>query len=75
MAFKATISDVRPGNCVSAMRAPSGIPIAAASSVAVTVTASDSFTIANSAGSPVRISSKALKPSKCQNLISAGDGD
>ena len=46
----------RPGNFVSAMQAPSGMPISAASTTADRLTTSDSRTMANSAGSPLSTS-------------------
>ena len=54
IALSATMTPSRPGNRVSAMTAPSGTPMRAASSTALMLTMSDSLTMANRPGSPVR---------------------
>src|ERR1044072_3978922 len=53
MAFTVTITAPRPGKGVRAIRAPSGMPSRAAQATALRLTASDSRTMASSAGSPV----------------------
>jgi tungstate transport system ATP-binding protein len=53
MAFTVTITAPRPGKRVRAIRAPSGMPSRAAQATALRLTASDSRTMASSAGSPV----------------------
>ncbi len=55
-AFSTTITASRPRKRVSAISAPNGTPISAANIAAERLTASDSRTIAYSAGSPLRTS-------------------
>ncbi len=52
-ALSTTIRGSRPRNRVSAIDAPSGTPISAATNVALRLTISDSQTTENNAGSPV----------------------
>src|SRR5260370_34480924 len=55
-----TTTPNRPGKRVSASSAPRGMPARAASATADKLTTSESLTIANSVGSPFRISCQAL---------------
>jgi len=59
-AFRSTTKADRPGNRVNASAAPRGMPTKAASATAVRLTMTESRTIANRAGSPLRMSCHAL---------------
>src|SRR5947208_7409502 len=72
-----TMTPWRPGNLVSAIQAPRGIPISAASTTADRLTKSDSRTMANSAGSPLSTSWRADTSSGIDysvSQISCADG-
>ena len=66
-ALETLLTAPRPGNRLSATIAPNGNPNSPASMVADSVTISDSRRIAYSAGSPDRISDRALVASKARH--------